>query len=104
QLSIGDEVDIGGRPAVGMLVRHEDHKDVTLFFDKESGLPMKSEIRLLNLEGKEALFEIRFQDYKDNHGLNCFTKITVTTEGKEFVLEFTVHPVARLDKRLFMRP
>jgi hypothetical protein len=105
QLSIADEVDIGGRPAIGMMVRHPEHKDVKLFFDKESSLPVKSEIRLLNLEGKEALFEIHFRDYEDFHGLNCFHRITVTTEGKEYELRISeLKPMPKLDKKLFMRP
>ena len=45
------EVRIGDRPAVGIRVVHKGHKDLNLFFDKETGLPLKSEARLVVPDG-----------------------------------------------------
>jgi hypothetical protein len=42
-LHLGD-VKVGDKPALGIGVSHKNHKDVSLFFDKETGLPAKSEV------------------------------------------------------------
>src|SRR5205823_3622717 len=48
------EINIKDQPAVGLSIAHKDHKDVSLFFDKKEGLPLKSEIRLMTPGGKEV--------------------------------------------------
>ena len=36
-------IDLDGRPAAGVKISAKDHGDLKLHFDKESGLPVKSE-------------------------------------------------------------
>src|SRR5262249_48321930 len=43
KLSPLGEVKVGNRTAVGVTVAHKDHKDINLFFDKETGLPVKTD-------------------------------------------------------------
>ncbi len=69
KLSHLGEIKVGNRAAVGLSVSHKDHKDVGLFFDKETGLPLKSEVRLAEPKGKEITVEYLYGDYKDFDGV-----------------------------------
>jgi hypothetical protein len=46
------EGKVGTRAALGLLLSHKERKDVSLFFDKENGLPLKSEVRLTDPRGQ----------------------------------------------------
>src|SRR5262249_48862121 len=69
KLSLLGEIKVGNRDAVGLTVSHKERKDVSLFFDKENGLPLKSEIRLTTPNGKEITVEYLYGDYKDFGGV-----------------------------------
>jgi hypothetical protein len=99
------EVKIGDKQAVGIRIAHKDHKDLNLFFDKENGLPVKSEVRLTMLGGQEVTVEYHFSDYKDFDGIKHFSKITLKADGKEFVTELTeIKAGEKLDESLFAKP
>ncbi len=106
KLSHLGEMKIGERDAVGLQISHKDHKDVNLFFDKENGLPIKSEIRLtIPKENKEVLLENLFNDYKDFDGLKHYTKITIKGDGKEFTMEISeIKPQDKQDDGVFAKP
>jgi hypothetical protein len=99
------EVKIGAQQAVGILVAHKDYKDLNLFFDKESGLPLKSEARLAPPGGQEIAVEFHFSDYKKFGAVKHFSKITFKADGKEVVTELTeINVHDKLDDGLFGRP
>jgi hypothetical protein len=99
------ELKIANKDAVGIQVAHKDHKDLSLFFDKANGLPVKSETRLTLPGDKEVTAEYHFSDYKDFDGITHFSKIVVKADGKEFVIELTeVRVQEKLDDSLFARP
>jgi hypothetical protein len=105
KLSLLGEVKIGDRNAVGLTVSHKDHKDVSLFFDKETGLPLKSEVRLTNPQGKEVTMEFLYGDYKEFEGVKLPAKVTIKFEDKEVTLEVSeVKPADKLDAGLFEKP
>jgi hypothetical protein len=105
KLSPLGEVKIGAKHAVGILVAHKDHKDLNLFFDKDSGLPLKSEARLAIPGGQETSVAYHFSDYKQFGAIKHFSKITIKTDGKEFVTELTDITVQeKLDDNLFAKP
>src|SRR5947209_9536517 len=81
------EVKVGDRPALGVTVTHKDRKDVGLYFDKETGLPVKAEVRLTDPDGKETTVEAVYADYKEFDGLKHPGKITIKVDDKEFTLE-----------------
>jgi hypothetical protein len=86
------EVKIGDKTAVGVTVSHKDFKDVSLFFDKESGFPIKSEIRLMEpRRDNETTIECHYGDYKDFDGVKLCGTITVkmSNENHEFKLELS---------------
>lgn len=79
------EVKIGTKEAVGLRIIHKGHRDVYLFFDKKTGLPVKSEVRIQEWKGQEVLYEFFHADYKDDDGLRHFSKITIKRDGKRFL-------------------
>jgi len=101
------EARVGKREAVGVRVACAGHRDVDLYFDKASGLPVKSVTRLKNPRtGKETTQEVFYEDYKDFGGVKRPTRITVqvdhrtTVEGR--VTDFK--PRQKLDDSVFARP
>jgi hypothetical protein len=54
------EQQVAGKPAVGVLVTGPDGKEFTLFFDKESGLPVKLVAKVVGFDGSEATQETTF--------------------------------------------
>jgi hypothetical protein len=105
QLSPLGEVKVGNRPAVGLRVVHKDHKDLSLFFDKYDGLPVKSEIRLADPQGKEITVEYFYSDYKDYDGLKHCAKVVIKADGKEFAMDLSeVKAEGKLDDSVFAKP
>jgi hypothetical protein len=68
ELSPLGEVKVKGQPAVGVRVVHKDRPDISLFFDKTTGLLIKNERRGIDLQQKEVARETFFSDYKDYDG------------------------------------
>jgi hypothetical protein len=72
-----------GRAAVGLKVAHKGHRDVELFFDKDTGLLARVKSRIKDLENnREVTQEIRFDQYKDFQGTKQRTKMTTRWDGK----------------------
>ena len=75
-----------GKPAVGLKVTGPDGKDFTLYFDKESGLPVRH-----GGQGRRAGRATstprsrRYSDYKDFDGIKKATKVSVKRDGDDFV-------------------
>ena len=63
------EEKVGGRPAVVLKVTCPDGKDITISFDKESGLPVKAVGKVFTLDGREVTQETTYGDYKDFGGI-----------------------------------
>ncbi len=73
---------VGDKPAVVLKVTAPDGKDFILFFDKESGLPVKEVATMTGPAGREFSVESTFLDYKDMGGIKKATKIEVKTNGE----------------------
>jgi hypothetical protein len=102
------EIKVDSRPAVGVKVAHEGHRDVKLYFDKETALPVKSEAVAKDLQqgGKEVNEEAFYSNYKDVEGVQIPMKIVIKRDGKLFVEaeNSNVKPAAKLDDKVFARP
>lgn len=99
------EVKVGDRAALGLLLSHKDRKDVSLYFDKENGLLLKSEVRLNDPNGKEITIEYLFSDYKDFDGVKLCGKITFKLDDKEFTMELSeIKPQEKVDAKQFDKP
>lgn len=101
------EVKVGAKPAVGVKVTQKERPDISLFFDKETSLPLKCELRAKEMDGgPEVTHEYLFDDYKETDGLKHFRKVTFKRDGtKLFELELSeVKAEGKLDEGTFAMP
>jgi len=103
--SVGEE-KVGDKPAAGIKVTGPDGKDFTLYFDKESGLPVKLVAKVVGFRGDEFTEETTYKDYKDFDGIKKATKAESKRDGQDFVksevTEFTV--LGKVDAKTFSEP
>jgi hypothetical protein len=105
KLSPLGEIKIGDRDAVGVSVAYKGDTSVSLFFDKQTHLPAKSEIRLTDARGKEKTFEFRYEDFKETAGFKHPTRIVLKVEMMDIALEVSdVKTVEKLDAGTFAAP
>ena len=89
---------IGDRDAVGVTVAREGHKDIFLYFDKETGMLLMSERQAKDfMTGEEHKQETSFANYKEVDGVKRPHKLTIRRDGKKF-LEAEVSDIKILDK------
>ncbi|MBP3960410.1 hypothetical protein J8F10_34725 [Gemmata sp. G18] len=85
-LSTTGEMEIEKRPALGVKVSHKGYRDVELYFDKETGLLVKTEGRVKDEgTGQEVTEESFHSEYKDVQGTKQPMKFTVKRNGKLFM-------------------
>jgi hypothetical protein len=96
-LKAGGEAAVDGKPAVGVVVSSKDQKDITLYFDKESGKLVKTVRKAKDDEGNEVDRETVYSDYKAVEGIQVPHKEVVTMGGKK-ALEFRVEKSEALEK------
>jgi hypothetical protein len=91
------EDKVGGKPALGLKVTPPDGKEFTLYFDGESGLPVKQVAKVVGFRGEEFTQETTFSDYKDFGGIKKATKVDNRRDGAKF-LEQQITDFEVLDK------
>ena len=77
-----DEVKVGDKPAVGIKVTAPDGKDFKLYFDKESGLPVKLVAEVVGFQGEEFTMETTYASYKEFDGIKKATKSRASATAK----------------------
>jgi len=98
KLSPLGEVKVNDRPAIGIKVSSEGHKDLSLYFDKKTGLMAKVERRTLDaMSGAEVTEERIVSEYQDLDGQKVAKKLTIHHDGKKF-MEAEVTEVKFVDK------
>jgi hypothetical protein len=103
---LGESRD-GPRQLVGIKVFHKGYPGMNLFFDKQTGLLVKSGMRVNDAElGREVDVETFYSGYKQVAGIQKPTKFTMQREGKTFFeLEFvTVQVYESLADSVFVKP
>ena len=108
-LSTVGESKVGDKEAVGILVKRKGYRDVSLFFDKQTHLLLKSETRVKDPQGggaTEFTQEAFYDDYKKVGDLQVAHKLTIKRDGKAFLESETTDfkPEEKLDDRLFAKP
>jgi hypothetical protein len=101
------EKKINDRPAVGISVAHEGHKDIFLYFDKETNMLVMSERQAKDpMGGEEYKQEARYGNYKDVEGVKRPHKIDILRNGEKYVeLEVTDYKILdKLDDSTFEKP
>lgn len=101
----GDE-KVGDASAAVVKVTGPDGKDFQLFFDKESGLPLKLVAKVQGFMGEEFTQETTFGGYKDFGGIKKATKIESKRDGQSFVkLEITeLKVLEKIEDKTFAQP
>jgi len=92
---IGDD-KIDDKPVVGIKVTKEGQRDAKLYFDKDSGLLVKSEHKT-DHDGQEVNSETISSDFKSVDGLMEAMKVVTNLDGKKF-LELKVTDCKVLEK------
>jgi hypothetical protein len=107
ELSVAEDAQVNGKPAAGVRVKAKGHRDVTLYFDKATGLLVKRAHPVLDpMSGKEILQEVVFAGHADKDGVKHWRAITAYRAGKKVIearvteLEF----LAQVDPKLFAKP
>jgi hypothetical protein len=100
------EIKIDGKPALGVKVSRKGHRDIDLYFDKESGLLVKTESRVKDEAGQEVMEESFLGGYKDVKGTKQAMKFTIKRDGKLFLEgEASDYQLAeKLDDSVFAKP
>jgi hypothetical protein len=101
------EVTIDDRPAVGVKVSSKGRRDVDLYFDKETGLLVKTETRVRDEgSGQEVTEESFPSDYKELQGTKQAMKFVIKRDGKLYLEgELTDCQLAeKLDASVFAKP
>jgi hypothetical protein len=106
KLEVVADEKVGDKPAAGIKVTGPDAKDFTLYFDKESGLPVKLVAKVIGFGGDEFTQETTYKDYKEFDGIKKATKAESKRDGEDFVkseiTEFKV--LDKVDPKTFSEP
>jgi outer membrane lipoprotein-sorting protein len=79
------EEKVGDKPAAVVKVTGPEGKDFKLFFDKESGLPVKMVAKVMGFGGDEFEQETTYENYKEFDGIKKATKSEAKRDGEKFV-------------------
>jgi hypothetical protein len=80
------DAKVEGRDAAGVLVQPKGRREVKLYFDKETGLLVKREYKMLDsATGKQTTQEVIFGDYRKTDGVKRYQKLTAYRDGEKFM-------------------
>ena len=86
QLTLLGESKVENRPAVGVKAASKGHRDIDLFFDKESGLLAKIQSRKNDLQTMQEVDEERIiKEYQDIDGQKTPKKVLINHDGKKYL-------------------
>lgn len=97
KLDAAGEQIVGGKPAAVVKATGPDGKEFTVYFDRESGLPVKQVANVIGFMGEEYKQESTYADYMDFGGIKKATKIESKRDGEKF-FEQEVTDFKLLDK------
>jgi hypothetical protein len=97
------EKAVEGKPAAGVRVSSEGQRDVSLYFDKDSGLLVMVERPGFDALGKPTQQQEYYSNYREASGLKYPTKTLVRQNGKKYIESDVTEykPLERVDSREF---
>lgn len=108
KLATAGEKEIKGETAVRIKVTSEKKPPINLYFHKQTGLLVASEMPVKNEldDWKEALEENFFENYKDVGGRKFFAKMLVVRNGKTIIeANLSDHKfLEKIDSKTFEKP
>jgi hypothetical protein len=106
-LSLTGEIKVEDKPAIGVRVSAKGQKDITLYFDKTTGLLAKLEHRAAQAgTGNEVTEERIVVEYKKNEaGIPLPKKLLIKHDGKDFLVADVVEAkmLEKLDDSYFSK-
>lgn len=85
-LTVLGESKVEDKPAVGLKVSYKDRRDVKVYFDKETGLPVKMEQTVMDEQaGKEVTQESLIKEWVKTDNGKLPSKMLITRDGKKYV-------------------
>ncbi len=98
ELSSVGESKVNERPAVGVKVASKGHRDINLWFDKETGLLAKIERQGVDPQTEKEFTEERIiTEYQEKDGAKVAKKAVVNRDGKKY-LDVEVLEIKHVDK------
>jgi hypothetical protein len=82
QFTATGEGTVEGRPAVGLRMKLEGGPEATWYFDKETGLLLKTEQRTKRFEAEDSIQVNLYGDYQSYGGFLMARKVTSHRDGK----------------------
>lgn len=107
KVSLIGDAQVNGKPAVGLRISKEGKKDISLYFDKETGLMVKTERRAKDFQGGQEVTEERIiQAYQDVAGQKMAKKVLVNRDGKKLLEAEVIESrfIEKLDDAEFAKP
>jgi hypothetical protein len=96
--SLLGEIEVNGKPAQGVKISKEGKRDISIYFDKATGLTAKVEVRRRDfMSGQEVTEERIITQYQDVKDRKVAKKVEVKRDGKPFI-EAEVTEVEILEK------
>jgi len=106
QVESARETKVDNKPAVAVKILGPDKKDFELFFDKESGLPVKMLAGISAFLVDQFIEETTYGKYKDFDGVKRATQIEHKRDGVKFMdVELTnLKVLDKVDPKTFAEP
>lgn len=107
QLSAVAETKVDGKPAAGVKVSAKGCGDVSLYFDKETGLLVKAERQAKDFnDGKPYREDSFFSGWKEINGVKTPTKVVVFRDGNKYIEQEAteVKLLDKVDEAAFAKP
>jgi hypothetical protein len=101
------EINVDKRALVGVKTSEKGHPDHDLYFDKQTGVPIKGAFRMKErADGEEHLHEFFFSAYKEVGGFQCLLKLGSKHDEKKYLdIEWTeTTPLEKVEKGTFDKP
>jgi hypothetical protein len=88
KVTVAADDTIDGKPAAGIkVVPLSDGKEFLLYFDKQSGLPLKQVAKVMGFMGGEVTQETVFSDFAEFDGIKSPRKVEIRHEGQPFLIQ-----------------
>jgi hypothetical protein len=100
------EDKVNDKPAVVLQATGPDGKELKIYFDKESGLPVRTVAKVIGFDGNEVTQETTYSEFKEFGGIKKATKVEGKRGGEKFLsqelTEFKV--LDKVDPKTFTEP
>ena len=101
-----DEENVSGKAAAGIKGTGPDGKEFRLYFDKQTGLPVRIVAKVVGFMGEDYTQDTTFSDYKEIDGIKKAMKSESKRDGEKFInanlTEFRI--LNRVDPKKFAEP